>query len=269
MRWWLAVLVCGCGRIGFPETGTIDSSTGDSRLADGRAHDGPSVSADGPSTTASAYAYWKFDELTGTIATDQIGNQHPMTMVNGPVWGPGQVGGAVTADGVNDFGRVPSLDFTATTSKAVTVAFWVNRVYSAGPRHTLLELSGDFNTVMTGFGIFPDDTTTCFAGQIMVGLQGDVGYNMSCFAQPTSGAWHHLVAVFDKSRPANNEVTLYIDGTEQTPVAVPNVSDNTNGFGALPLYLFSRAGTMEQNAGTVDDLIIWTRALTPLEISQL
>ncbi len=42
---------------------------------------------------------------------------------------------------------------------------------------------------------------------MMIGLHGNAGYNLKCYAQPSSGVWHHLAAVFDKSQTAANEVT--------------------------------------------------------------
>ena len=74
---------------------------------------------------------------------------------------------------------------------------------------------------------------------VPVGLRGNSGYNLKCYTQPTSGAWHHLVAIYDKSQNAANEVTLYVDGALQTARSQLYSADNSNGFATNPLYLFS------------------------------
>jgi hypothetical protein len=240
--------VCiGCGRIDF------------AALPDSSAN----VTQDGPSLSATALVYWKFDGM-GSIAQDSVAN-HPM-MLSGPTWSAGVFGGAITADGTSQFGGSVPLDLTGTM--AVTVSVWVNRVYTAGPNHTLFELTSNYNSSAGGFGLFPDDSNTCVGGQIMVALNGDVGFNQSCFAQPTSGVWHHLVAIYDKSQPGAQETALYINGVAQSPTRKAT-SDNHNTFANAPLYLFSRGGTQEFNAGSVDDMMIFTRALSPAEVAQL
>ena len=135
---------------------------------------------------------------------------------------------------------------------------WVNRTYSTAGGHTLLEASSNFNNSSTGFALFPDDNTC--AG-MMVGVHGDAGYNINCYNQPSSGVWHHLALVFDKSQPGS-EVSLYIDGVLQTPKRNYLTANNTNDFGNNAIYLFSRGGTQEYAAGTVDDLHLYNRALS-------
>lgn len=102
----------------------------------------------------------------------------------------------------------------------------------------------------------------------MAGVHGNVGYSINCYRQPSSGVWHHLVVVYDKSQPGTNEVTLYIDGILQTPTRHWYTTNNTNNFGNNRIYLFSRGGTQEFNAGTIDDLRIYNRALSASEIQQ-
>jgi hypothetical protein len=145
---------------------------------------------------------------------------------------------------------------------------WLNRTYSKNGGHTLLEDSTNFNATTTGFGLFPDDSGTC-GGGIMVGLNGNAGYNIRCFAQPSSGAWHHLAAIYDKTQPGNGQISLYIDGVLQTPLSSPASAQNTNAFGNNPLFLFSRGGTQEFNAGLMDELRVYSRALSATEIQQL
>jgi hypothetical protein len=246
------VALLGCGRLRFdelaPRDGSLDGSPGDGVAA------------------LTPFAYWKFDEGAGTQAMDSSGNGHTMMLVNGMAWAAGMFGGAIHSSGTTEYGFVPVLDFSQTD--AVTVSLWANRTYSNANSHTLFESTTDASASAVGFGVYPDDTNACGAGGgLNVFLKGDVGFNGNCFPQPSSGVWHHLVVVFDKSQ-TSFETTLYVDGAVQTRSA-GTMADNTNMFAASPFYVLSRAGTLEFNAGSIDDLKIFTRALTPSEIAGL
>src|SRR6266498_470903 len=47
--------------------------------------------------------YWSFDDGTGTIAGDSSGNDNTATLINGPIWTSGEIGGALSFDGVDDY----------------------------------------------------------------------------------------------------------------------------------------------------------------------
>jgi len=47
-------------------------------------------------------SYWKFNDADGTTAADAVGTHHG-TLVNGPEWTAGQVGGALRFDGLDDY----------------------------------------------------------------------------------------------------------------------------------------------------------------------
>jgi hypothetical protein len=142
----------------------------------------------------------------------------------------------------------------------------VNRTYSTVGGHTLFEDSSNFNNSTTGFGFYPDDHS-CVG--MMIGEQGNVGYNINCYAQPSSGVWHHFAVIYDKSQAASKEVMLYVDGTLQAPTQNYLASDNTNAFGNNMFYVFSRAGSSEFTSGIMDDLRIYNRALSASEIQQI
>lgn len=264
-RWLpvLALLMCGCGRVGFGALAAVDPDAPPS--PDGPS-DGPPPDSAREALMATAFAYWKFDDGGGTTALDATGNGHTLTLVNGPSWTAGRFDGAVSSDGIDDYlVSVAPLDLSSTA--AITLSLWSNRPYTVGPNHTLVELSTDFNATTSGFGLFPDDddASGCAPVGFYVGVVGDVGYTMNCYVQPTSDVWHHIVVIYDKSRTADAEVALFIDGVAQTPSSMPYVSNNTNAFAAHPLYVFSRNGTLEFNPGLIDEMSIFARALTPAE----
>jgi len=106
----------------------------------------------------------------------------------------------------------------------------------------LFEATGNYTSSTTGFGFFPDDAT---CNGLQAALLGNVGSAANCYSQPSSGVWHHLAVVFDKSQTGGNEVQLYVDGVLHPPSWNLYASTNTNNFGNNPIYLFSRAGTTQ------------------------
>src|SRR6202040_2792759 len=119
----------------------------------------------------------------------------------------GKIGDAISANGTNQYGTVPAIDLSATDT--VTVAFWANRTYSTTTESVMLESSTNYNFSTTGFGFFPDDTQ-CLG--IQAALHGNVGYSANCYAQPSSGVWHHLAIIYDKTKAGTAQTPLYIDG---------------------------------------------------------
>lgn len=208
---------------------------------------------------------WAFDDGLGTKAVDSSGNNHNATLVNGVSWVQGEIGGAISANSANQqYVSIPPIDLSGT--QAVTVTLWVNRTYSIIGWHALFEASTDYNYSATGFGLFPDDAT-CVG--VRAALHGNLGYAGNCYNQPSSGIWHHLAVVFDKSQSGGNQIQFYIDAVLQTVNRSLNATTNTNNFGNNPIYLFSRAGNKQFNSGLVDDLRIYNRALTATQIQQI
>ncbi|MGB8768561.1 MAG: LamG-like jellyroll fold domain-containing protein, partial [Candidatus Korobacteraceae bacterium] len=163
--------------------------------------------------------------------------------------------------------NIPALDLSGT--RAVTIAFWAKRIYSTPGTvgdDVLFEATSNYQNSTTGFALLPDDET-CHG--IQAALRGDEGTTANCYSQPSSGVWHHLAVVFDKSQTGGGEVAFYVDGVLQPPNWSVSAATNTNNFGNNPIYLFSRGGTAQFSSGTVDDLRVYNRALTAAQIQRL
>ncbi len=179
--------------------------------------------------------------------------------------GAGKVGDAVSANAASrQYVNIPAIDLSGT--HAVTVSFWANRTYSTSGGHVLFENTTNYSNSTTGFAFFPDDNT---CNGIRAALRGNVGNVGNCYSQPSSGVWHHLAVIFDKSQTGGDEVKFYVDGVLQTVNRNLNAATNTNNFGNNPIYLDSRAGNNEFASGTIDDLRLYNSALTAEQIQEL
>ncbi|MHC4158980.1 MAG: hypothetical protein ACYSSO_07855, partial [Planctomycetota bacterium] len=68
-------------------------------------------------------AHWKFDEGSGSTAYDSAGDNDG-TLVNGPVWTTGQIGGALSFDGVDDYVNISSFSMP---QDSFTIQMWIKK----------------------------------------------------------------------------------------------------------------------------------------------
>jgi len=71
----------------------------------------------------SLVAHWKLDDGAGSTASDSSGQGQDGTLLGGPAWAAGFLGGALDFDGTDDL--VDAGSVLAQGTKAMTVAAWV------------------------------------------------------------------------------------------------------------------------------------------------
>ena len=203
----------------------------------------------GPAGSAMAQAdatligWWKFDEGSGTAATDSSGNGREIELVNA-TWEDGVSGGAVHFHG-EGYGR--DREF-ASSGNAITVCAWVwhdaflagqvERYVTVGPEIAVIRRNSDDRL---HFYITTDGTFShLFVGDVL-----------------TEGQWHHVAGTWD-----GLVQRLYLDGVE-IGSAEPG---GTLGGGTM-MRLSSPDG--EPLNGMLDDVRIYERALSQPEIMTL
>ncbi|MCA9063465.1 MAG: hypothetical protein KDA96_10410, partial [Planctomycetaceae bacterium] len=96
---------------------------------------------------------------------------------------------------------------------------------------------------------------------------GTTVYARQTVSAVTDGQWHHFVAVFD-TRAASENLTLYLDGVEQTSVIADNRGTaNYTGTANSPLTIGARSGGALAFNGRIDEIAIYGRALSEAEIA--
>src|SRR5262245_13005486 len=63
--------------------------------------------------------YWSFNEGSGTFASDSSGNGNNGTLVNGPIWTSGEIAGALSFDGVDDY-----VSFASQAQSTISISAW-------------------------------------------------------------------------------------------------------------------------------------------------
>lgn len=210
----------------------------------------PAAAAGGggsPLITSGLILYYKFDEGSGTTATDASGNEHN-----------GTLGGAAAPTYTTAYIGANALNFTGNSK----VDSGVNAAANPG--------SGDFSMVC--WFKTSDASTIAMLGKssgnnYALFLSGGVAFlnlnganNCTGGSSLANGAWHHIAATI----VGGGVTTLYIDGS--------SVNSSTIGAAISPggnLIIGDLGeGSFKWN-GDIDEACIYSRALSGAEVSQL
>jgi len=212
------------------------------------------ASAVASSATTDPVVWYKFDETSGTTASDSSGNGKTATLVNGPTWAGGFFANAVSLDGTNDYVSLPTGIVSTLTD--FSISCWVNlganngwnRIFDFGTGTTV----NMFLTPSAGGGAIRYAITTSGAG-------GEQRINGTS-ALPT-GSWQYVVVTLSGSTG-----TLYVNGVQvgqNTSMTLkPSSLGNTNQN-----YIGKSQYGDPYFKGLIDDFRIYDRALTAAEIS--
>ena len=155
-------------------------------------------------------AHWKFDEGSGTTASDASGNGNTGTLINGPQWTAGKVGNALYFDGIDDVITVAdsnSLDL----SSAFTLSAWVNPASTSTNCRMSILVKND------RYYLYANVTGSACADGVPLGGFSTTRMNWVCQSSPVpTNTWTHLTLTYNGSA-----LTLYQNGVA---VATSNVS---------------------------------------------
>ncbi|SVB26295.1 uncharacterized protein METZ01_LOCUS179149, partial [marine metagenome] len=147
--------------------------------------------------------WYKFDESIGTTATDSSGNGHDGSLVSGPTWTQGKIGGALSFDGTDDhvaLGNPPALNVTGNE----TISMWLKPMSLNDRRNPYAKAYG-------GTGSFTLETN----GTLRY-FYGTSGQNAQPYASYTTGTplgtnvWTNVVLVRDLDAM---KVQYYVNGS--------------------------------------------------------
>lgn len=211
--------------------------------------------------TSPLVAHWAFDEKGGTTSVDATANGNRATL-NGTKWTEGKFGAALEFDGVQAYVEVPDSD-SLDLSESFTITAWVKLAEVGTGRQLLLEKKDvDQGDNSTNYALYVQWTHDALAlvvgdGERRVGYLSDRGLE-------TPNEWHHIAVTFGEGK-----IRFYIDG-EPAGVDTTTVKPCVNkGPLSIGRYVASDASPRFQLKGSLDDLRIYSTALTHEEIQQL
>ncbi len=187
--------------------------------------------------------HWTFDgpDMAGVIAYDKSGQGNKGTLTNGPTTALGKIGQGMSFDGVND---VVSIAGPTVSATAMSVSMWVNLRNYDNTYPAWFSASGASNGLNLGVA----SVAQMFYSS---GLYFSANYI-------TLGIWQHLTYTI-----SGGSISLYVNGIfKESQSFSPTgsyTSYNIGYFGSSNLYM----------NGSIDDVRIYNRALSPAEIKRL
>jgi len=203
--------------------------------------------------------YWSFDEGSGITANDSSGNGNNGTLVNGPIWTPGEIAGALSFDGVDDY-----VSFASQAQSTISISAWVYA--QATPGNVFPRIID-----MPGYVLFLAEPSNPKSNPASLGFlsrrsDGDGEWNTPANSMAYN-SWNHVAVVYDSSSTSNN-ADLYINGVKQTisKINPPRGTQTSNeGEGIIGNHIPLNRGW----DGLIDELRIYNRALSAAEIVSL
>ncbi|MES2658842.1 MAG: Calx-beta domain-containing protein [Verrucomicrobiota bacterium] len=217
-----------------------------------RAIDNFGATGDGPVTIdcneTSLRAWWKLDEISGTVADDATGNPYDGTLLNAPAWTPGFASGALTFNGTDQSVQVPALGLNTNT---LTISAWIKRNGSQSDYTGILYGRGAVASGL-GFGANNDLNYTWNNG----------GYTFGSGLVVPDHTWTFCALVIEPTK-----ATFYMQpdgGPMQT--AVDNSSQAVASFNT-GIYLGQDPVGGRFFKGQIDDVRVHSRALSASDFS--
>lgn len=213
--------------------------------------------------------YWKLDEGSGTSTVDSSVSGNTGTLTNGPTWGTGQLGSAVTFDGTNDYvtaGSSSALDFSTNT---YTLSAWIYPtaipILGQAAYHDSIFDRWDHGCTGHGYAFGITNAYT-FNGPTELEVRTSCGGSSTSVANGaanvlTNNQWHHIVAVANAG-----VVTFYVNGTAYA--ATGSVTDSPLTYGG-PAVIGNDSTNGSPFTGSIDEVRVYSRPLSPAEVMQL
>jgi hypothetical protein len=201
---------------------------------------------------------WTFDEGKGALASDSSRNRNHATLVGGPVWTEGKMGGAVGLNGGDAHVLVPAAPALADLGP-LTVSAWVKPVKLKLGRVVAKEgVERGRWMLIAGEGAiaFAKD----FSAQEL--RRETVANLLPC------GAWHHLAVTWDGTAQVT-QVHIYVDGIEAAYVKNQDGAGKKMSDASTPLIIGNRGDFNRGFQGTIDDVRLYARVLTARELASL
>jgi len=219
--------------------------------------------------TTDLVGHWKFDETSGTSASDSSGSNNTGTLTNGPTWTTGKIGQALEFDGVDDYVRVGDGTLLQNMSLASISAWIYPQSFNGQSR---VKIYSKDNAGSGNFLVFWLENFN-----VTNGLAFNRQYSISSLSaiSPANvinlNQWNHVAVVWDGGSARSN-VTFYVNGVRQ-PI---NTGVGADGSGALSddsgytVSIGSNAnGSEHWYDGQIDEVRVYNRALSTSDIQAL
>lgn len=206
-------------------------------------------------------SYWKLDESSGNAIDSISGFTGTNTSVT---YGAGKIRNGAVMDGV-----ASKFVITDVSALKITGQFSVQAWFKGTSTDSIIYESYSGNPNVAGYRLETNDVggvgkATVLSGKNTGTTLGTDYQFINGSTTVTDGAWHHMVGVYN-----GTNLIIYVDGASNGSVAWAN-----NPAFAATNYI--RIGCRNASGtdgnfvnGTIDEVAVWSRAITAAEVSQL
>lgn len=209
-----------------------------------------------------AISYYKLDESSGN-ASDSIRSK-TLTNVNTVTYGTGKINNGADFGSTNSNRLLGNATNMGIDGGAVSISCWfkISTQPASGEFQNIIRQSS--NTSKTDYFIRYENNGGTYSLNFTRGKNGVGDQSSTVTGQLTTGTWYHAVLTYDTTT-----LTSYLDTSSNA------ISASGSGSGANPDYL--TVGGWYNSAltyfypfkGMVDEIGVWSRALTSGEVSTL
>ena len=200
-------------------------------------------------------AYWNLDDGSGR-ASDLSGYGNALNPNGTTTYDTTGLPSAIsfsnadmlTFDGATGYATNSSPAAMPAANAAQTISLWA-KFAASSTTQAMLALTGGSSAVVLGLG----------SGNIRAWKNG--GTDLAHTAAPTDNAWHHIAYTFD----GGNADKIYLDGVLMTG----GLNPGHNSGAVTALFMGAASASTSFYNGSLDDVRVYTRALTAREIADL
>ena len=201
-------------------------------------------------------AEYSFDAGSGLVLADMSGNGNTMTLINGPAWVPGRSGTALAFDASNDRvvaqAYVPELNLEG---GSLTLSAWIYPRSNSTWQMIVLKPAGAGHAAP----YFDWSMHRQKGTGNLIGFLGCDGQQRSSTATMPLNTWTHVAVTYD-GKALRHYLNGALDRTTPLTCAVKNTTSQ-------PIRIGANGGNGEVMNGSVDDVRIYNRALSAVEIA--
>ncbi len=203
--------------------------------------------------------YWKLDEVSGSVLDASGSNAG--NSIGAIANQSGKLSTAYTFDGINDYINIPNSTLLNIQGSTITLSAWVrpmenkvqmivNKICAVGT-HVSPYFQYNLQLFYDGSKLYP---------RMYLSINGTPYFVASQTNVLSLGKWWFITGTYDGST-----MRLYINGAQ---VATTSVSGSIKPY-STPVYIGINGVLGEAFKGTVDEVGIWNRALSPSDILDL
>jgi len=211
--------------------------------------------------TTGLAAYWKMDESSGASVSDSAGSSNGTA--TGTTIVTGKINNARTL-GTSDKIQTP---YVQTSISAFSISIWIKTTAGTGE---IFSDRGSQRGITLGIGPAPGGGGS--SGQPFIGADGGTLFlGVGSSVAINDNNWHHIVGTWAGGGAISaSQFKIYIDGTDRTAAVSQAGSQSAPITGDAGGAIIGANGQMSLSASaTLDELGIWTKALSQQEVTDL